>query len=154
MKYLKVGHDKNSFNLEISEETSNKLDFKERSEKVGIFENTKCKIEYQLNIFHKNHETIEIYNNCNKALFRMNNLKIAGVETCNIFIAVKNGNNKIIIDDIITIDFYDICLNNDIELIKNLYIENEVLKVENELYRKFLVEYKAEHLFNEYKKIQ
>ena len=151
MKYLKVGQDENSFELEVSEKVFNKLSFKNRSEEIGIYENTKCKIEYQLNIFHKDHETIEIYSNCNEALFRMNDLKIAGAETCNIFIIIRNGNNKIIIDDIITIDFYDTCLNNEIELLRRLYIENETLKIENELYKRFLTENRATESFNKYK---
>lgn len=151
MKYLKVGQDKHKFELEISDDIFNKLNLNKKSEDVGIYENTKCKIEYQLNIFHKAHETIEIYNSCDQALFRMNNLKIAGIETCNIFVIVRNGNNKIIIDDIISIDFYDTCLNNDIELLKKLYIENETLRVENELYKRFLTENKIINIFNEYK---
>ena len=81
----------------------------------------------------------------------MNDLKIVGAETCNIFIIIRNGNNKIIIDDIITIDFYDTCLNNEIELLRRLYIENETLKIENELYKRFLTENRATESFNKYK---
>ena len=37
MKYLKVGQDENSFELEVPEKAFNKLSFKNRSEEVGIY---------------------------------------------------------------------------------------------------------------------
>lgn len=115
------------------------------------YENTNYNISYTLNYNTKEDEdlTSEQYKNITDAIIRMYNLKIYGANFVNIIVEVKDPEYNTIIDDIVTVDIFDMCMNPRGELIK-LYAELEALKIENELYKRFIREYKAEQLYSKF----
>lgn len=80
MIVLTIGHDENSFKKEITrEQYNNMLLHKSFSiEPASIYENSKCTISYQVNIFDIK-ETIETYNNITESIIRLYNLKQIGI---------------------------------------------------------------------------
>lgn len=152
MPVLIIGQDNNQFKKEITmyQYHNMLLEQSHLIEPASTYENTKCKIEYQVNIFDIK-ETIETYDNISQAIIRLYNLKQIGIESANIFTIVKNGNKKTIIDDCIGCDLYYSLFNSNDE-IKKIIIENESLKIENKIYKEFIKKFNAEKTFQEFKK--
>lgn len=154
MPVLIIGQDENKFKKEITMEQYHNMLLEQSYlvESASIYENSKCRIEYQVNIFDVK-ETIETYDNISQAIIRLYNLKQIGIESANIFIIVRNGNKKIIIDDCIGCDLYYSIFHSRDE-IKKIFIENESLRIENNLYKEFIKKYHAEKNFEDFKKIK
>lgn len=152
MPVLIIGQDENKFKKEITKEQYNNMLLQESYyiEPASMYENTKCTISYQVNIFDIK-ETIETYNNISQAIIRLYNLKQIGIESANIFVIVRNGNKKIIIDDCVGCDIYYRLFDCN-EEIRNVMIENEFLKIENKIYKEFIKKFNAEKTFEEFKK--
>lgn len=152
MPILIIGQDENSFKKEITMEQYYNMLLEQSFlvESASIYENSKCTIEYQVNIFDIK-DTIETYDNISQVIIRLYNLKQIGIESGNIFVIVRNGNKKIIIDDCIGCDLYYSIFNCKDE-IKKFFIENESLRIENNLYKEFIKKYHAEKNFEDFKK--
>lgn len=152
MPVLIIGKDKNQFQKEITKAQYDNMlyDKSYYIESASIYENSKCTIEYQVNVFDIK-ETVETYDNISQAIIRLYNLKQIGIESANIFVVVRNGNKKTIIDDCIGCDIYSRLFNSDEEM-KKLCIENESLRIENKIYKEFISKYNAEKMFEDFKK--
>jgi hypothetical protein len=152
MPVLIIGQDNNQFKKEITMDQYHNMLLPESYyiEPASLYENTKCTISYQVNIFDIK-ETIETYNNISQAIIRLYNLKQIGIESANIFIIVRNGNKKIVIDDCLGCDIYYRLFNCEDEIGK-IVIENESLKIENKIYKEFINKFNAEKMFKEFQK--
>jgi hypothetical protein len=152
MPVLIIGQDENKFKKEITMDQYRNMLLEQSFlvEPASTYENTKVTISYQVNIFDIK-ETIETYYNISQAIIRLYNLKQIRIESANIFVIVRNGNKKIIIDDCIGCDLYYSLFNCNDE-IKKIFIENESLKIENKLYKDFIKKFNAEKTFEDFKK--
>lgn len=117
------------------------------------YNDTNYNISYSLNYNTADNEDLinEQYKNITDAIIRMYNLKILGANFVNIILNVYDENNNVVIDDIVTVDIFDKCINPRGELIK-LYAELESMKIENKIYKDFVTKYNADNLFKEYVK--
>lgn len=149
--------------IEFSQDQYNSMIWNYYKDEKAVTNNTKSKIEYIVSTYiddpndsncysFKNGTINETYNNLLDAMIRIYNLKILNVYSADISVYVKSGQGKnIIIDDSLNIDFFDKCLNSDID-IRKMYIQIEALEQENKLYKEFIIKYKCEKLIEDFKK--